>query len=148
MTKQQRKKLMKKIAITSLKGYELDICTESKPSSLSIIAEEYHSGDLIVPLASNQGIWKKAEELLAQPNAVVTAQGFDTSVKMAASKSGKHPHLVKCGKGGRVSYDNECPDWRSLNICSHIVAVAEINNSLHEYIDFYRKSKYLQILHN
>ena len=39
-----------------------------------------------VPLASIQGIWKKAEELLAQPNGVVTAPEFDASVKMVASK--------------------------------------------------------------
>lgn len=49
-------------------------------------------------LASIQGVWKKDEELLAQPNAVVTAPGFDTSVKMVASRSGRRPHLVKCGK--------------------------------------------------
>ena len=143
MTKQQREKHMKKVADTSLKGYELDVCTESKPSSLSITAEECHSGDHKVPLASIQGIWKKAEELLAQPNAVVTAPGFDASVKMVASKSGKRPHLVKSGKGGRVSCDSDCPNWRSLNICSHTVAVAETNNCLPQYIDFYRKSKHL-----
>ena len=78
MTKQQGEN-MKRIAITSLKGYELDYCNESKPYSLSITAEECHSGDHKVPLASIQGVWKKAEELLAQPNAVVTAPGFDTS---------------------------------------------------------------------
>lgn len=143
MTKQQREKHMKRIANTSLKGYELDIWTESKPSSLSITAEECHSSDHKVPLASIQGIWKKAEELLAQPNAVVTAPGFDANVKMVASKSGKRPHLVKSGKGGRVSCDNDCPNWRSLNICSHTVAVAETNNCLPEYIDLYRKSKHL-----
>ena len=32
---------------------------------------------------------------------------------------------------------------KSLNICSHTVAVAETNNCLHEYVDFYRKSKHL-----
>lgn len=55
------------------KTYEKDckriierICTESKQSSLSVTAEECHSGDHKVPLASIQGIWKKTEELLAQ----------------------------------------------------------------------------------
>ena len=143
MTKQQRENHMKRIATTSLKGYELNGCAESKPSSLSVTAEECHSGDRKVPLASIQGIWKKAEELLAQSNALVTAPGFDANVKMVASRSGKRPHLVKCGKGGRVSCDNECPNWKSLNICSHTVAVAESNNCLREYIDFYRKSKHL-----
>ena len=37
----------------------------------------------------------------------------------------------------------DCPNWKSLNICSHTVAVAESNNCLLEYIDFYRKSKHL-----
>ena len=143
MTKQQRETHMKKVTTTSLKGYELNDCAESKPSSLSITAEECHSGDHKVPLASIQGVWKKAEELLAQPNAIITAPGFDTSAKMVASRSGKRPHLVKCEKGDRVSCDNDCPNWKSLNICSHTVAVAESNNCLHEYIDFYRKSKHL-----
>lgn len=49
---------------------------------------------------------------------------------------------MKSGKGSRVSCDNDCPNWRSLNICSQTVAVAETNNCLPEYIDFYRKSKH------
>ena len=33
-----------------------------------------------------------------------------TCVKESSySKSGCFPHLVKCGKGGRVSCDNDCP---------------------------------------
>ena len=59
MTKQQREKHMKRIEIKLLKGYELDYCTESKPSSLSITAEECHSGDHKVPLTSIQGVGRR-----------------------------------------------------------------------------------------
>ena len=62
---------------------------------------------------------------------------------MVLSRSGKHPHLVKCGKGGRVSCDSDCPNWKSLNICSHCVVAAETNNCLCEFVDYYRKSKRL-----
>jgi hypothetical protein len=60
---------------------------------------------------------------------------------MIASRSGKRPHLVKCGKGGRISCDVECANWKSIGICSHCVAVAHTNNILQHYLDFFRKTK-------
>ena len=80
---------------------------------------------------------------MAEPNAIASAPGFDEGVKMVLSRSGKRPHLVKCGKVGRVSCDSDCPNWKSLNICSHCVVVAEMNSCLPEFIDYYRKSKHL-----
>ena len=62
---------------------------------------------------------------------------------MVCSKSGKRPHLVKIGKGGRVSCDHDCPNWKSFAICSHCVAVAEAEKCLEEFANFYRKSKNL-----
>lgn len=63
---------------------------------------------------------------------------------MVLSRNGKWPHLVKCGKGGRVSCDSDCLNWKSLNICSHFVVVAEMNSCLPEFIDYYRKSTFTQ----
>ena len=140
MTKLQRDKHMKKVSTTVLESLEVDT-TEERPSSLSVSAEQCHSGDSKVPFASIQGIWRKAEELLVDSNSIAPAPGFDeeAGAKMVRSRSGKRPHLVKCGKGGRVSCDSDCPNWKSLGICSHCVVVAETNNCLPDFVDFYRK---------
>lgn len=53
-------------------------------------------------------------------------------------------HVVLPGKGGKYSCD--CPNYHSLNICSHTVAVAEISQSLPQFIEYYRKSKKLPSL--
>ena len=50
---------------------------------------------------------------------------------------------MTCGKNGRYSCDSDCPNWKSLGICSHSVAVAQMNDSLQEFCDYYRKSKRL-----
>ena len=122
MTKLQRKTHMKKVSASTL------VPSEARRCSLSVTAEQCHSGDQKVPFASIQGIWRKAEKLITEPNAIVPAPGFNEGVMMVLSRSGKRPHLVKCGKGGRVSCDSDCPNWKSLNICSHCVVAAETNN--------------------
>ena len=33
----------------------------------------------------------------------------------------------------------ECANWKSLKICSHALAVAEREDALHDYLDFYAK---------
>ena len=121
----------------------LEEVDQAQLTSLSISNEQFHSDDLKIPLTSIKGIWKKAEELLVQPDTTVAAPGCEKGSKMVKSKSGKQPHLVKCGKGGRISCDNDCPNWKSLGICSHCVAVAQSNSCLQEHTDFFRRSKHL-----
>ena len=81
MTKQQREKHVQKIANVKLKCGSMDAEFDStEPSSLSVTADQFHSGDLKVPLASVKGIWKKAEEL-DQPSAIVSAPGCERGNK-------------------------------------------------------------------
>ena len=42
---------------------------------------------------------------------------------------------MKCGKGGRVSSDSDCLNWKSLGICSHCVVGAETNNCLPDFVE-------------
>lgn len=116
-------------------------------AQLPVQPEDFHSV-LKIPLAAIQGIWRKADELLSDPNAISPAPGYDSKYKMVMSQSGKHPHLVTCGKQGKYTCDSECPNWKSMNICSHSVAVAHINDSLREFCDLYRKSKHLPTSHS
>lgn len=68
MSKQQKENHIQKIANAKLKcksGLEEET-DQAQSHSLSISAEEFHSGDLKIPLSSIKGIWMKAEELLTQ----------------------------------------------------------------------------------
>ena len=123
----------KQLSLTSASSAAVELC---------IRPEEFHDG-LKIPLQAVLGIWKKAEELLGDPNAISPAPGYDSKCRMVMSRSGKRPHLVTCSKSGKYSCDNECPNWKSMNICSHSLAVAHVNNSLKEFCDLYRKSKRL-----
>lgn len=127
MTKQQREKHIQKVANVKLK-YEGNVeeADLSRSTSLSISAEEFHSGDLKIPLNSIQGIWRKAEELLVQEDAIVSAPGYPKGSKMVKSTSGKRPHLVKCGKGGRFSCDSDCPNWKALGICYTVLPLHKL----------------------
>ena len=37
------------------------------------------------------------------------------------------------------SVECECQNWKSLKICSHVLAVAEREDTLQEYLEFYSK---------
>ena len=144
MTREQRKKHIQKvanvqIAFTAETPGDSDTLS-SLTKQLGVNPEEFHVG-LKIPLSSIKGIWKKAEELLSLPDAITSAPGFGGKSKMVMSRNGKRPHLVTQGKGGRVSCDGDCPNWKSMGICSHSVAVAHLNGSLNEFCNFYRKSK-------
>lgn len=62
---------------------------------------------------------------------------------MVVSRKGKRPHLVTKGKAGKFSCDSECANWKSLGLCSHVVAVAHTNGQLEEFCNSYRKLKKL-----
>ena len=137
MTREQREKHMQKVTTVQVAftgeipgdKEQLSSSTLSAGVQLSVRPEEFHTG-LKIPLAAIQGIWKKAEELVTDPSAISPAPGFDTKSRMVVSRSGKRPHLVSCSKQGKYTCDNECPNWKSMSICSHSVAVAQVNGSL------------------
>ena len=148
MNSDQRQRHMKKAASTHLStgsGRLLPLpgapeSSVGNVSQLSVSAEHFHFG-LKIPLAAVQGIWNKAEELLREPNAISAALGCDSKSRMVRSRSGKRPHLVTSTKQGMYVCDNDCPNWKAMKLCSHSVAVAELNGSLKEFCDLYRKTK-------
>ena len=142
MSRDQREKHLTKVAQTRINCSEGDSGIVQQSSELSVDPRKFQSG-LNIPLPSVQAIWNKAAELIAQPNSIVAPPGCSTESKMVMSRKGKRPHMVTCGKNGRVSCDSDCPNWKSLKICSHCVAVAHVNDSLQAFCDQYRKSKHL-----
>ena len=62
---------------------------------------------------------------------------------MVASRSNSHPHLVTKGKNGAYHCDADCVNYRSMKLCSHVVAVAEVNGELSEFVEtFSRKQQH------
>jgi len=94
-----------------------------------------------IPLTCLEGMWLKAAELLHKEHAIVPAPGQSPEAKMVLSYSDKSPHMVTPTKGGGFSCDSKCGTWKSLGICSHSIAVAEINGKLSEFIAFVQEKK-------
>jgi hypothetical protein len=114
-----KKKHVEKIAKTTLVINEAGTSMDAVTCTLPVTPQEFHSGDLKIPLATITAIWRKAEEIIKEQEAAIApAPGFPEG-KMVASRSHMRPHLIKCGKGGRISRDNDCPNFKFLGICSH-----------------------------
>ena len=105
-------------------------CTPQTPS-LSMSVEDA-SEQVNIPLNCLEGVWAKASELVNTSNAIVSAPGQDPEARMVLSYSGELPHTVTPTKGG-FSCDSNCPNWKAMGICSHTVAVAEVNKKLQQF---------------
>ena len=96
---------------------------------------------LNVSLESIKGLWQKASQLLSDPSSISSAPGYSAECRMVASHSGKRPHLVTKITSGKFSCDKECPNWKSIGVCSHCIAVAHVNGKLQEFCESVEKSK-------
>ena len=109
-------------------------------SSLSLYVDVESVYEVVsIPLPCLEGIWKKATELLNTPQSVALA--YPDEARMVMSQSGHHPHLVLPCKGGHFKCDGDSLNFKSLGMCSHSVAVAELNKQLKEFIAAFTKSK-------
>ena len=75
-------------------------------------------------------IWTKAGELINDSKAICMVPGGNENDRIVRSGSGPRPHIVTAKKIGRYSCDTECPNFKSLGICSHTVAAAKDNGDL------------------
>ena len=112
--------------------------TETSKNQLSVSVER--CGISKLSLTTVQFMWEKAEQLISTENAITRAPGDDHKSKMVLSYSTPIPHLVQCGTNGQYKCDEKCINWSSSGICSHSIAVAEVNNDLHAFLDWYNKS--------
>lgn len=108
--------------------------------NLSISADEAREG-LNIPITCLEGVWKKATELLRTDSAMSSAPGQESEARMVLSYSGKTPHLVVPTKQGGFSCDSNCPSWKSIGVCSHVVAVAEVNGKLSQLVAYLKQKK-------
>ena len=94
-----------------------------------------------LPATCLEGMWSKAADLLHKEHAIAPAPGHSPEAKMVLSYSGKSPHMVTPVKGGGFSCDSNCANGKSLGVCSHSIAVAEVNGKLSQFIAFVQKKK-------
>jgi len=79
-------------------------CGQTKHMSIS--AED--SNISILPRATLEGMWNKAEDYLQSNVDVVAAPGGDPKAKMVTSRSGSFPHLVQVNSPGQYICDKNC----------------------------------------
>ena len=77
-------------------------------------------------LLDNKSVWRGPP----------TADG-NPSFSVASVSQGRPNYVVVDNNTGKV--ECECANWKSLKICSHALAVAEREDTLHGYLDFYSK---------
>ena len=94
-----------------------------------------------ISLTCLEGIWSKAAELLKTDGAIVSAPGVSSGSKFVQSYSGHRPHLVTPKRGNTFACDQDCPNWRALNVCAHTVAVAELSGKLPDFVASFKKAK-------
>ena len=149
MTVQQRQKhimAFNRAKVVSTVHHLHDLSTSSLENkntcstSLSVSCEDF-SKDVIVPLKCLEGIWEKATQLLNTDGAIVPAPGQKPEAQMVLSYSGKNPHMVSYIKTGDFACDANCPNWKGLGICSHSVAVAEVNGQLKKFLSSKKRRK-------
>ena len=118
------------------------------PISSSALSVDVHTAavKLNTPLTCLEGIWEKAKQLITTEGAIAPAPGQDPQARMVLSYSGKAPHMVTPKKGGGFSCDSSCPNWKALGVCSHSVAVAEINGQLVQFLSSQKRKKLLMLL--
>ena len=95
-----------------------------------------------------EGIWNKASVLVKEANSVVPAPGFGPKDKMVKSKLGSTPHLVSMvtnSDGVQYKCDEKCLHFKSINICSHSVASAEVNGDLGNFLQWFRRKRGKQL---
>jgi hypothetical protein len=162
MTPEQRKNHLSKLHSVALKstieGGALDLCP--KPAELTSLQLSSHSNEdssvqistsslsvdvstaatlVNIPISCLEGMWIKAKRLMETDGAIAPAPGQPSEARMVLSYSGKTPHMVTPKKNGDFSCDSSCPNWKSLGICSHSVAVAETNGQLRLFLSSKKK---------
>ena len=84
-------------------------------------------------------IWNKASQLLHTSNSIAVTPGLDPKSHIVIRASGNRPHLVWAN-------DRAVCMWQSLwelelSMCSHTVAVAEVNGELSKFVAWFVKAK-------
>ncbi len=143
MKPEQRREVINKFSKATMKSKQSTMLGISSGASCSyrrIVVNPENSGITKLTLSTLQCIWEKAEELINNDNAITTAPGSDTSARMVLSYSSPVPHLVSKNTSGQYKCDSNCLNWVSSGLCSHSLAVAEMNGDVVTFLNWYKSS--------
>ena len=89
------------------------------------------------------GIYKKACTLVHHVGKITIAPcGNPKSQMVASTRLRERPHLIEKGKAeGEYMCKKTCPHYNVLKLCSHVIAMAEANEDLKVFLQFYAKKK-------
>ena len=135
MEDEQKQKHMKKVLST-----QVIIQRSSRPNSSSILSVPVESAVTTLPSISSStldGIWKKAT-LLVQNRAdhILSVPWLsDPKARLVNSPSSPHqPHTVTAKANSTYVCGPTCQMYKGYSICSHVVAVAEVNGDLFDFL--------------
>ena len=81
-----------------------------------------------LPQETIKAIWEKASDLISTPNAISGVPGVNPKDRYVLSRSGGQPHFLAGKSPSIYKCDERCMHFKSIEICSHTVAVANINS--------------------
>ena len=163
MSRDQRSKHLKKISTISVSDtndFSTEDCADSftmtSPTHGSTMKSSTHgsamksslSADIMclapyigLPVAALEAMCAKAKELTETDGAITLAPGQSPLARMVLSRTGKRPHLVTPKRKGGFACDDDCPQYCSSGLCSHVIAVAESTGMLSDLVSTVRKQK-------
>jgi hypothetical protein len=143
MNEQQRKAHIKKFNQTLVSSKSNDdsfiLTTDEKSTIMLSVAEDVAITKIKLSVDLVKGIWQKAAALVADDTAISKVPGGSKEDRYVLSKSGAQPHLIR-GNGCVYKCDEKCFNYKSLSICSHVVATAEVCNNLTKFLDWYTEA--------
>ena len=87
-----------------------------------------------LPVVALEAMCAKAKELTETEGAITLAPGQCPTARMVLSHTGKRPHLVTPKRKGGFACDDDCPQYCSSGLCSHVIAVAENTGMLSDLV--------------
>lgn len=118
-------------------------CAQEDPCSenlLDISEKDFKNQLKNIPDIVALGIFQKSSRLLERKE-VVKAPGRNSLYIVSSEGNPNEPHMVVIGKRGEVRCDRKCPNWNGIRICSHVVATAQCNDLLKEFLTAFGKKK-------
>ena len=144
-TKEQKQHALAKFHKASVDDKHVESTSISHATDTDGTIEKQLSVDIVtaskitdLPTLCLRQMWAKAFDLLTDGK-VVPAPCSVPTARMVASSSLQKPHFVSPKKDQLFQCDDDCPAFLQRHVCSHVIAAAEDNNMLKEYLECYGK---------
>ncbi len=124
---------------TSIASFLTDALQEKDNSASSSCSNPLTS--LCITDYVAEQIWTSATTLLADDDNFSVAPGSSKSAWMVSRGEDLKPHFVH-QKKGHYECDQDCFYFQTCKVCAHIVAIANRNNDLSKFIEWYKKQNH------